>query len=78
MLVVLFTQFLPVLPIFVLSFCVILIYRVIKNDCRGFNLVLQYATPCDFFLWAYVKDQVYVPPLPRKYPGTEGANQNRH
>ena len=22
------------------------------------------ATPCDFFLWGYVKDQVYVPPLP--------------
>jgi len=21
-------------------------------------------TPCDFFLWDYVKDQVYVPPLP--------------
>jgi len=20
-------------------------------------------TPCDFFLWHYVKDQVYVPPL---------------
>ena len=25
---------------------------------------IQYATPCDFFLWGYVKDQVYVPPLP--------------
>jgi hypothetical protein len=22
-------------------------------------------TPCDFFLWAYIKDLVYVPPLPR-------------
>ena len=21
-------------------------------------------TPCDFFLWGYVKDLVYVPPLP--------------
>ena len=21
------------------------------------------ANPCDFFLWGYVKDQVYVPPL---------------
>ena len=21
-------------------------------------------TPCDFFLWGYVKDKVYVPPLP--------------
>jgi hypothetical protein len=24
------------------------------------------ATPCHFFLWGYVKDQVYVPPLPAK------------
>jgi hypothetical protein len=22
------------------------------------------AAPCDFFLWGYVKDQVYVPTLP--------------
>jgi hypothetical protein len=22
------------------------------------------AAPCDLFLWGYVKDQVYVPPLP--------------
>ena len=21
-------------------------------------------TPCDFFLWVYVKERVYVPPLP--------------
>ena len=26
------------------------------------------ATPCDFFLWGYVKDQVYVPPLPACIP----------
>jgi len=26
------------------------------------------ATPCDFFLWVYVKDQVYVPPLPASIP----------
>jgi len=25
-------------------------------------------TPCDFFLWGYVKDQVYVPPLPASTP----------
>jgi len=24
--------------------------------------------PCDFFLWGYVKDQVYVPPLPASIP----------
>ena len=22
-------------------------------------------TPCDFFLWGFVKDRVFVPPLPR-------------
>ena len=26
------------------------------------------ATPCDLFLWGYVKDQVYVPPLPVSIP----------
>jgi len=26
------------------------------------------ATPCDFFLWGYVKDQIYVPPLPTSTP----------
>ena len=26
------------------------------------------ATPFDFFLWGYVKDQVYVPPLPASIP----------
>ena len=39
-----------------------LLYRVIRNDCRGFsNLPPRSpdATTCDFFLWGYVKDQVY-------------------
>jgi len=26
------------------------------------------ATPCDFFLWGYVKNQVYVPPLSASNP----------
>jgi hypothetical protein len=26
------------------------------------------ATPCNFFIWGYVKDQVYVPPLPASIP----------
>jgi len=26
------------------------------------------ATPCDFLIWGYVKDQVYVPPLPASIP----------
>ena len=40
---------------------------VIRNDCRGFNNLPPRspdATPCDFFLWGYVKDHVYFPPLP--------------
>jgi len=46
-------------------------YRVIRNDCRVFNNLSPlspHATPCDFFLWGYVKDQVYVPPLPASIP----------
>ena len=26
------------------------------------------ATPCDFFIGGYLKDQVYVPPLPASIP----------
>ena len=46
-------------------------YRVVRNDCRGFNNILTTspdATPCDFFLWGYVKNQVYVPPLSASNP----------
>jgi len=47
------------------------VYRVIRNDCQGFNNLPPRspdATPCDFFLWGYVKDQVYVLPLPPSIP----------
>jgi hypothetical protein len=35
--------------------------------------VVEFATPitrpgCDFFLWRFVKDNVYVPPLPKTLP----------
>jgi len=43
----------------------IVVYRVIRNGCRGFNNLPPRspdANPCFFFLWGYVKDQ--VPPLP--------------
>jgi len=46
-------------------------YRVIRNDCRGFNNLPPRspdATPCHLFLWGYVKDQVYVPPVPASIP----------
>ena len=48
----------------------VFLYRVIRNDCRGDQMLFSWpppspdATPCDFFLWGYVKDQVYVPPFP--------------
>jgi hypothetical protein len=29
------------------------------------SAIRQVLTPCDLFLWGYVKDTVYVPPLPR-------------
>ena len=47
------------------------LYRVIRNDCQGFNNLpprSPEATPCDFFLWGYVKDQIYVPLLPASIP----------
>jgi len=47
------------------------IYRVIRNDCRGFNNLPPHspdATPCDFFLRDYEKGQVYVRPLPASIP----------
>ena len=46
-------------------------YRIIRNDCRGFNNLPSSspdATPCDFFLWGYVKEQIYVPPPPASIP----------
>ena len=51
-------------------------YWVVRNDCRGFNN-LSYTIQLRqeymyfffyFFLWGYVKDQVYVPPLPASIP----------
>ena len=52
---------------FVISLCILSGYpfvQVYSNDCRGHTQYTPDATPCDFFLWDYVKDQVYVPPLP--------------
>ena len=46
-----------------------MLYRIIQNDCRGHTQYTPHATPWDFFLWGYVKDQVYVPPLPASIPG---------
>ena len=33
------------------------------------------AIPCAFFLWGYVKDQVYVPPLPTSIPELKVRNR---
>jgi len=46
-------------------------YRVIQNDFLVFNNLPPRspdATPCDLFLWSYVKDEDYVPPLPASIP----------
>jgi len=46
-------------------------YRIIRNDYRGLNNLpppSPDATPYDFFLWGYVKDKVYVHPLPASIP----------
>jgi hypothetical protein len=40
------------------AFCV-LRFEVSKSATLSPDL-----TPCDFFLWGFVKDSVYVPPLP--------------
>ena len=32
------------------------------------RFVCLHAIPCDFFPWGYVKDQVYIPPLPASIP----------
>jgi hypothetical protein len=39
--------------------------------CSAIHEVL---TPCDFFLRDYVKDAVYVPPLPRNLQEVENRN----
>jgi len=47
------------------------IYRVIRNDYRGFNNLPPRSPdviPCNFFLWGCVTDQVYAPPLPASIP----------
>ena len=48
-----------------------MIYRVFRNDFQGFNNLPPHSpdvTPCDFFPWGYVKDQVLVPTLPASIP----------
>ena len=69
--------FIHTLPVVYICTHLTITYRVIQNDCQGFNNLPPRspdATACDLFLWGYVKDQVYVPPL----PATEGNYQNRH
>jgi len=39
------------------------------------HLVLQMQPPLDFFLWGYVKDQVYVPPFPASIPELKVPNR---
>jgi hypothetical protein len=43
---------------------------LIGHAANGDNDLLPWPdlTPCDFFLWGFVKDSVYVPPLPMPIP----------
>jgi len=45
-----------------------LTYRAFQNYCRGHTQYIRDTTPCDFFLWDYIKFQVYVPSLPSSIP----------
>ena len=44
------------------------LFEIIVRVLTTYHTRSPDATPCDFFLWAYVKDQVYVPPLPSSIP----------
>jgi hypothetical protein len=49
-------------------------YRVTIEEIDTFNVINMTLacwpprspdlTPCDFFLWGYIKDRIFVPPLP--------------
>ena len=45
--------------------------QIVYCNTGLFKMIVGYtpdATPYDFFLWGYIKDQVYVPPLPTSIP----------
>ena len=48
-------------------------FRVIRNDCRGFNNTLEIGV-CS----CTDESRGLCSSSSRKYPGTEGTNQNRH
>jgi len=51
------------------------LYRVRTNYRRILQNHIFTNTVCDFFLWGFVKDIVYVPPLPKTTPELrEGIN----
>ena len=49
----------------------IILYYIIQVLSKRFEHLLLWPprspdlTPCDFFLWGYVKDNAYKPPLPQ-------------
>jgi hypothetical protein len=47
----------------IVHFCPDSLQHVPVYGCHSGDDALD-LTPCDFFLWGYVKDVVYVPPLP--------------
>ena len=56
-----FTHILPCTELFKMT------VRVLTTCHTKYNRSPD-TTPCDFFLWGYVKDQVYIPSLPASIP----------
>ena len=58
------------------------IYRVIRNNCRGYNNLLYTSfsrcNPMWFLSMGLRQGSGLCTSSSRKYPGTEGTNQNRH
>jgi len=50
------------------SYAFLRLERILLRCYSSGHLVLQMQPACDFFLCVYVKDQVYVPPLPASIP----------
>jgi hypothetical protein len=47
----------------VVHFCPDSLYHIPVYGCHSGDDALD-LIPCDYFLWGYVKDVIYVPPLP--------------
>ena len=68
--------------LFLLVPCLTTKYRVIRNDCRGFNnlsyTIHSRCNPMWFLSMGLRQGSGLCSSFSRKYNGTEGTNQNRH